>query len=253
MKQPQNVYDNVEFFEKYNEMRQSKLNANELIEIPEIKAMLPNVKNKMVLDLGCGAGGMSRFFAEKGAKKVVGLDVSQNMLSLAKQLTTQDSVEFIQLPMEQLSKIKQKFDIVFSSLAFHYIENFKKLIKDISNLLNSGGVLLFSQEHPIATAPIFNDGSASSYIEVEGKRYYLLSDYNNNSQRVLNWMADSTIKYHRNFSTILNTLIENKFSILEVKESQPEKNAVKLVSKYKYQIDRPYFLYIKAQKAEEKK
>lgn len=160
MKQPQNVYDNVEFFEKYNEMRQSKLNANELIEIPEIKAMLPNVKNKTVLDLGCGAGGMSRFFAEKGAKKVVGLDVSQNMLSLAKQLTTQDSVEFIQLPMEQLSKIKQKFDIVFSSLAFHYIENFKKLIKDISNLLNSGGVLLFSQEHPIATAPIFNDGSA---------------------------------------------------------------------------------------------
>ena len=36
--------------------------------------------------------------------------------------------------------------------------------------------------------------------------------------------------------------------ILEVRESQPEKEAVKQVPKYKYQIDRPYFLYIKAKK-----
>ena len=38
--------------------------------------------------------------------------------------------------MEDISKIEGKFDIVFSSLAFHYVKDYDKLTKDIYNLLD---------------------------------------------------------------------------------------------------------------------
>lgn len=248
MEKPQNIYDNTKFFEEYQKMRETKINANELIEIPEIKSMLPDLKDKKILDLGCGAGGMSRYFAENGAKRVLGVDISKNMINLAKKENNYKNVEFKVLEMERILKIKEKFDMVFSSLAFHYVEDFEKLMKDISNLLNPNGILIFSQEHSVATAIIYNGKEMEKHIDINGKRYYLLSDYNNNSKRVLNWNMQDTIKYHRNFSTIINSIIKNNMQILEVRESQPEKEAVKQVPKYKYQIDRPYFLYIKAKK-----
>ena len=248
MRKPQNVYDNSQFFEEYQKMRDSKINANELIEIPQIKAMMPDIKDKMILDLGCGDGGMSRYFAENGAKRVLGLDISNNMIKLAKSKTQQANVEYIVGEMENISKLNEKFDIVFSSLAFHYVEDFEKLMADISGLLKPNGILLFSQEHPIATAIIPSNKNMKKYIEINGKRYFLLSDYNNNSCRSLNWNIEGVIKYHRNFSSIINAIIKSGMSVLQVGESQADEKAVQLVEKYKYQIDRPYFLYIKAQK-----
>ncbi len=246
MEKPQNIYDNPVFFEDYQTMRESKINANELIEIPQIKKMLPNIKGKTILDLGCGAGGMSRFFAENGAKKVVGIDISSNMLKIAKERTLQKNISYLNLPMEDISSLNSKFEFVFSSLAFHYVENFDKLISDISKLLKPNGVLLFSQEHPVGTAMIFNSPNMENHIEINGKRYYLLSDYNNNSQRKLHWSVDDVVKYHRNFSTIINSLINNGLEILQIEESTASEEAIKLVPKYKYQNDRPYFLFVKA-------
>ena len=82
--------------------------------------------------------------------------------------------------------------------------------------------------------------------DINGKRYYYLSDYNNNSRRISKWNNEDVIKYHRNFSCIINTLIDNGFSILEIKESTATNDIIKIVDKYKYQIDRPYFLFVKA-------
>ena len=49
-----NVYDNSVFFEEYQTMRANKINANTLIENPIMKEMLPDLKEKTILDLGCG-------------------------------------------------------------------------------------------------------------------------------------------------------------------------------------------------------
>ena len=53
-----NVYDNQEFFEQYQSMREDKINANNLIENSIMISMLPDVKGKTILDLGCGDGNM---------------------------------------------------------------------------------------------------------------------------------------------------------------------------------------------------
>lgn len=247
MKEIQNIYDNEKFFNDYKEMRDSKINANELIEIPIMKSMLPDVKGMKILDIGCGEGEMARYFAKNGAKSVLGLDISQNMIDLAKQQNIFNNVSFKILAMENLSTLNEKYDMIFSSLAVHYIEDFEKLMQDISSLLNPNGILLFSQEHPIVLAPILQKGM-KKYTTIDDKRYYYFSDYNNNGKRSINWNVDGVIKYHRNFSTIVNSIVNAGMNLVEVKESTASEKAIELVEKYKYQKDRPFFAFFKAVK-----
>jgi len=53
----------------------------------ELKKMLPNFQDKKVLDLGCGFGWHCGFAIENGANSVIGVDISQKMLSEAKNKT----------------------------------------------------------------------------------------------------------------------------------------------------------------------
>ena len=109
------------------------------------------------------------------------------------------------------------------------------------------GYLIFSQEHPVATAYI-QPKDGTKHIDIDGKRYYLISDYNNIGERAIDWNIKGVIKYHRNFETIINALVRANLFVTELKEAKPSKEAIKLVPKYIYQNDRPYFLFIKARK-----
>ena len=119
-----NVYDNEEFFKYYQNLRASEINANNLIENPIIKSMLPNLKGKSILDLGCGDGNMSAYFMDNGAKRVYGIDISENMINEANKLYADENRKFEVMKMEDISQINEKFDVVYSSLAFHYVEDF---------------------------------------------------------------------------------------------------------------------------------
>lgn len=247
MNNPQNIYDNEKFYNDYIKLRENEVNANDLLEIPTMKEMLPDLKGKSVLDLGCGYGELSKYFIEMGAKRVVACDISQNMLNLAKQVNNHEKIEYKLLAMENLNSLDEKFDLIFSSLAFHYVENFDKLIKDIYSGLNENGILLFSQEHPLVTATKLPNKD-NKKLDINGKRFYLLSDYNVVGIRDIDWNVSGVIKYHRNFKTTINTIIKNGLQILEIDESWARKEAVEKHEKYKYQNDKPYFLFVKAQK-----
>ena len=76
----QNIYDNDEFFKGYQSKR-GELSANDLIEIPELFKLIGDVTNLSVLDLGCETGGHNRKLIELGAKRVLGIDLSNNMIN----------------------------------------------------------------------------------------------------------------------------------------------------------------------------
>ena len=52
----QNIYDNNIFYENFKNLRETELNFNDIIETPIITKMLPDLKGKKVLDIGCGMG-----------------------------------------------------------------------------------------------------------------------------------------------------------------------------------------------------
>ncbi len=94
---------------------------------------------------------------------------------------------------------------------------------------------------------ILKDG-LKKYIDIEGKRYYLISDYSNMGIREKTLNDKNVNIFHRDFSTIFNTLINAGVNIVDVQESRASREAIQLKPKYIYEKDRPMFLFIKAQK-----
>ncbi|HEC1774089.1 TPA: class I SAM-dependent methyltransferase, partial [Campylobacter lari] len=129
----------------------------------KFKTCLTSLKDKVILDLGCGYGRHSIYALENGVKKVFAIDLSLKMLDKAKIKTSKykNKISFYRGSCEEIDKIINlqniKFDIVISSLVFHYIRDYEKLIFNISKLLNKNGSLVFSVGHPVFTANISQD------------------------------------------------------------------------------------------------
>lgn len=220
----QNIFDNEVFFQKYRELREKEYNYNSLVEQPAIKALLPDLKGKTVLDLGCGYGENCIGFIKNGAKSVVGVDISKKMLEVAKKENANELIKYMHMDMSEIEYLNQKFDLVFSSLAFHYVKDFKKLLHDIRNLLNDNGELLFSQEHPYTTAP--KAGPIWTKDDCGNKIHYNLSDYMYSGKRHYRWFVDNIEKYHRSISEIFNSIISLGFIINNVVEPVPDEYAL---------------------------
>jgi ubiquinone/menaquinone biosynthesis C-methylase UbiE len=62
-----------------------------------------------------------------GASHVVGIDISKRMLEIADEENKCNNVDFLQMSMNNLSELNQRFDIILSSLAVHYIESVFKV------------------------------------------------------------------------------------------------------------------------------
>ncbi len=94
-----------------------------------------------IIDIGCGIGNSTVILAKRFPNaKIVGVDNSQEMLDKAK--NDYPNIEFVQLDISnELSKISDKFDIVFSNACIQWVPNHKELLPQLFNLLKEGGVL----------------------------------------------------------------------------------------------------------------
>lgn len=242
----QNIYDNEIFFDGYKKIRENEANANNLFEIPALFSMLPDLAGKKVLDLGCGFGEHCKRFVECGAEKVVGVDISEKMLQVAMEENSNPKITYLNMPMEDISALQEKFDVVVSSLAFHYVEDFAGVIKNVYEKLNRGGVFVFSQENPLCTC--HSGGNRWTRDENGNKLYMNLANYGVEGERESVWFVDNVKKYHRTFSTIANTLVDAGFTIEKMIEPLPDKELLEKYPDYADLLHKPDFLLIKTRK-----
>ncbi|OOH89846.1 SAM-dependent methyltransferase [Pasteurellaceae bacterium 15-036681] len=245
------IYDTPIFFERYLKLRENPISLNEVVEKPTMFSLLPDLNGKKVLDLGCGAGGHLLHYLSLGAEQVVGLDLSQSMIEQAKVDFAKNNIDptaynFYCLSMEQLAEIQEsEFDVITSSFAFHYVEDFPQLLSDISAKLVANGTLIFSQEHPITTC--HKTGDRWEKDQNKQQVAYRLNHYREEGLRERNWFQQSFKTYHRTIATILNNLIQAEFMIEQVKEpmlaEQPEWH-----NEFKDLLHRPPLLFIKTVK-----
>lgn len=243
----QNIFDNETFFNGYKALRESDCNANDLIEQPAMRKLLPDLSGKAVLDLGCGYGHNCIDFVSRGAGRVIGIDISEKMLAVAKKESANGKIEYRNMSMTEISTIDEKFDFIYSSLAFHYVEDFDAFARDMYSALNADGQLLFSQEHPIITATV--DGAGHFNKNEDGEKVsYTFSNYNQPGERKIHWYVDGVIKFHRTFSDIINALSRAGFVIEAVCEPTPEDWVIEKVPAWKKEYIKPNFLIVKARK-----
>lgn len=241
----QNIYDDNVFFKSYRQLR-TKVNENEIIEIPTLFKMLPSLNGFNILDMGCGYGEHCIKYVEMGANSVMGIDISEKMLEIAKRENSSLKIFYKKLAIEDLSKLNHSFDLIVSSLALHYVEDFNEVLEQVYRLLNKNGSFIFSQEHPINTC--FSYGNRWTKDEDGNKLYANISNYSINGKRESRWFKDGVIKYHRTFSSILNTIIKSGFTVEQVSEPIPSDEIIEEYPEYEDYIHKPNFLLIKARK-----
>lgn len=214
----QNIYDNEKFYKGYISLREEPDNWNDNFEIPALRSLLPDLKGKSVLDIGCGFGGNCIHFIEQGARSVTGIDISSKMINLAKEKNSHENISYMVTSIEDFDFPKSEYDVVVSSLALHYVADFKPVVKKIFDCLKDHGELIFSIEHPIVTS---NKEHQEIYKDSDGKKlHWAVKDYHSEGVREYEWIVEGVKKYHRKFETIINDLILAGFSIKKVYEPQ---------------------------------
>lgn len=240
----ENKYDDEIFFQKYGEMSRSKDGLKGAGEWETLRQLMPDLTGKRMLDLGCGYGWHCIYAMEQNAASVLGIDISEKMLKVAGEKTPFSQVEYRCCAMEDIEEPEESFDVIFSSLAFHYIEDMNAVVENVRRMLKTGGTFLFSVEHPVFTA----EGSQDWYYGEDGTiKHFPVDRYYYEGKRVADFLGEKVVKYHRTITTYLSLLLKNGFEIKAVVEPMPPEHMMDFPG-MKDEMRRPMMLIVSAVK-----
>ncbi|WP_291285770.1 class I SAM-dependent methyltransferase [Flavobacterium sp.] len=242
----QNIYDDTDFFENYGKMLRSIDGLNSAGEWHVLKKMLPDFQGKNVLDLGCGYGWHCIYAKEQGAENVIGIDLSKKMIDKAKEKSKGLSITYHQMPIEDIVFEKEQFDIIFSSLTFHYVQDLEALFRKINQYLKKGGSFVFSMEHPVFTAKNEQDWFRDKN---ENRLHWPVDNYQYEGVRQTFFLGHEVVKYHRTVASILNMVINSGFSITQIAEPKPSEEIIEKYPEMKEELRRPIFIMVAAGKS----
>lgn len=209
-----------------------------------LQKLLPDFTGKRVLDLGCGYGWHCIYAMENGAASVIGIDISHKMLEIAKEKTHFPQIKYKCCAIEDVDYPADSFDIILSSLAFHYIADYETLINKIHRMLKTGGNLIYTVEHPVFTAY----GTQDWYYDDNGEvLHFPVDNYYYEGARSAIFLGEKVVKYHRTLTTYLNTLLIKGFTLNRVVEPQPPEEMMDIPG-MRYEMRRPMMLIVSASK-----
>jgi SAM-dependent methyltransferase len=244
MTMTQNIYDDETFFRNYSLLDRSVTGLDGAPEWPALRAMLPDLRGRKVLDLGCGFGWFCRWAREHEAAEVLGIDVSQRMLAQAKASTTDAAITYTQADLESAELPAAAYDLVYSSLAFHYLTGLEGLMSVVHRSLRPGGSLVFSVEHPIYTAPTNPGWSADE----AGRTNWPVNHYLSEGPRFTDWLTDGVRKHHRTIATYVSMLLRLGFVLRHLDEWGPGAQQIAAHPEWAVERERPMFLLIAAER-----
>ncbi len=209
--------------------------ANELITNPEsISAELAqdihrfgNLNGKSVIHLQCHLGTDTIGFARRGAKRVVGLDLSDTSLEFAKDIAAKSgvTVEFVHSNVyDARENVEGSFDLVYTSLGvLCWLPDIEKWAETIVSLMAPGGCFFIRDDHPMFMT-IGDDVSnglkiEQSYFQLdqpltwEDETSYILDD---NAPKI---KAKRNHQWNHSIGEIITALIRAGLTIDSVEET----------------------------------
>ena len=100
-----------------------------------------------ILDVGCGPGSVTKDIAHLTKGKVIGVDYSENMIKVAKNiLKDYDNIELKVGGAEKLPFNNNTFDIVTCNLLLMWADNPQKVVNEMARVVKPGGKVLASLE-----------------------------------------------------------------------------------------------------------
>ncbi len=241
----ENKYDDPAFFKQYSAMPRSVAGLEAAGEWHAFRRMFPELRSARLLDLGCGFGWHCRYAIEQGAESAVGVDISEKMLAEARKKTESSKITYLLSPIEDIDFPEESFDIVISSLAFHYLQSFSNIVDKVRHCLPGGGAFVFSVEHPVFTA----FGTEDWHYSQDGRKiHWPVDHYFEEGERQTGFLGETVLKYHKTVTTYVQTLLHNGFSLIDLVEPQPDPKLLDSVPGFRDELRRPMMLLLSARK-----
>jgi ubiquinone/menaquinone biosynthesis C-methylase UbiE len=126
----------------------SNNNKTRDLEALALRTSLSDILFDNCLEIGCGTGKNTVWLVEQ-AKKVLAVDLSDEMLSRAREKITSDKVQFRQANiLSEWTFGTELFDLVTFSLILEHIENLDPVFEEASKALVTGGHVYIGELHP---------------------------------------------------------------------------------------------------------
>jgi ubiquinone/menaquinone biosynthesis C-methylase UbiE len=165
------------------------------------------MKDKNIIEIGCGGAQNSIFLSKQGAR-VTAMDISPSQIDYAKKLCKKyiTDIDFYVRDMRNLKNIPSKSqDVALSIFAVQYIDNLTPFLKEANRVLKDNGTLIFSHDHPYFTM--------INYDELQ------INNAFTDKQLELNFFDGKKIQiYRHNTGETISKLLENNFSIERIIE-----------------------------------
>lgn len=137
----QKQYNNFSKSFSFNQKDKNQKNREEIYEF-----IGQDLKNKKVLDLGCGDGIDVEYYANLGAE-VTGIDPSEGLLEIARHKYPNN--EYINCLGENMPFEDNYFDSVYSKYAFMTSKNMEPIFDEVYRVLKTEGEFVYLVTHPL--------------------------------------------------------------------------------------------------------
>jgi SAM-dependent methyltransferase len=175
-----------------------------------------------VCDLCCGEGYVGRWLMRRGAREVVGVDLSQTLIEIAKARADDAGLSYIASDAAKLDQVGgAAFDLVVCHMGMHDVSDHRALFKGVRRVLETGAPFVFTLLHPCFMAPchaveappwiLGDDGRA---VAVVVRRYATEGYWNSGGDGVRGRMG----AHHRMISTYVNDLLASGFALEALEE-----------------------------------
>jgi SAM-dependent methyltransferase len=136
--------------QQYQESKQ--LPFRSFVEAHSMFKLLPDLAGRSVVDLACGEGIYARRLMRAGADRVVGVDISPEMISLAERAEAVEplGVRYVVADVATV-EFDQPFDLAVCSYLFNYARSraeLRRLVENVHRLVRPGGLVVGCNDFP---------------------------------------------------------------------------------------------------------
>ncbi|MFX0066933.1 MAG: class I SAM-dependent methyltransferase [Candidatus Hermodarchaeota archaeon] len=227
---------------EYNEMGEAYAHKaensfhNAYYDRPSVVALLGEVKEKQVLEVGCAGGALTEWLVNEGAK-VTAIDISEEMVNYTKKRLGGKATIFtanISEPLEFINS--ESVDVIVASLVLHYISNWLPVFSEFQRILKPDGEIIISTHHPHAD---WKWHDRPNYFKKE-----LYEEFWN-----LEGKAKKVSYYHRTLANMFAIFRKYSFYVDVLLEPLPKPEAKEIdPKKYEYLSKNPHFIFLRLKK-----
>ena len=172
--------------------------------------VLPDVRGKDVVELGCGTAYVGAWLKRRGARRVVGVDLTPAQLATAQRINRKTGLglEFVEANAEVVPLRDAVFDLAISEYGASIWCDPYKWIPEAARLLRIGGELVFLRNSTLSMVCMPDAGRVAETLQRPQRGMHRLE-----------WSDDDPgVEFHVGPGDLIRLLRANGFEILDLVE-----------------------------------